>query len=147
MGDHFNLSEGDWPGPIPVPAIDSESYWAGLREGELRILHCVDCGRWVHYPLARCPACHSDDVIPERVSGRAILYSYTIAHRQFVPGIEPPYVVALVELAEQAGLRLLTNLVNCRTEDIEIGMPVRPVFRDVSEEASLVFFEPEEPGR
>jgi uncharacterized OB-fold protein len=134
---------GDWEGPIPVPSIDAEPFWTGLREGELRILHCQNCGHWIHPPLARCPVCHSDQLKAEAVSGRGFLYSFTIAHREFAPGIKPPYVVAVVELEEQPGLRLLTNLVNCNAADVEIGLQVRALFRDVSDDAALVFFEPE----
>jgi uncharacterized OB-fold protein len=134
---------GEWRGPIPVPSIDSEAFWAGLREGELRILHCARCGHWTHPPLAPCPACHSPELAAEAVSGRGFVYSYTIAHREFAPGIEPPYVVAVVELDEQPGLRILTNLVNVNQADVAIGLKVRALFRDVADDAALVFFEPE----
>ena len=59
------------------------------------------------------------------------------------PGIEPPYVVAVVELDEQPGLRILTNLVNVNQADVAIGLKVRALFRDVADDAALVFFEPE----
>ncbi len=34
-------------------------------------------------------------------------------YQPWMPGPEPPYVVAIVELPEQEGLRLTTNIVNC----------------------------------
>lgn len=70
------------------------------------------------------------------------MYSFTVVHREFTPGIVPPYVVALVELDLQEGLRLLTNIVNCAAPEVRIGLPVRPLFRRVTKEAGLVFFEP-----
>ena len=70
------------------------------------------------------------------------VYSYTVVHREFASGVEPPYVAALVEPDEQAGLRLLTNLVNCSETDLAIGMPVRAVFHDIAETSTLLFFEP-----
>jgi uncharacterized OB-fold protein len=41
-----------------------------------------------------------------------------------------PFVVAIVELAEQPGLRLTTNLVNCAVDQVKIGMPVRVLFEN-----------------
>ena len=36
--------------------------------------------------------------------------------------------VAIVEIDEQPGLRLMTNVVNCPAEEVRIGMPVRVTF-------------------
>ena len=55
-------------------------------------------------------------------------------------------MVAMVEIVEQAGLRLKTNLVNCPVEDIRIGMPVRVVFRHLEDPGGdlwLPLFEPD----
>jgi uncharacterized OB-fold protein len=139
----FPFPEGEWKGPIPTPDIDSEAYWQGLKEHELRILHCQVCGHWVHYPLAVCPRCHSFELKAEPIGGTGTVYSFTVTHRQFVPGVDPPYAVAVVEIDEEPGVRMLTNLVNCYEDEIEIGMRVRAVFKDVDEQASLAFFEPE----
>jgi len=46
----------------------------------------------------------------------------------------------VVELEE--GRRLVTNLVQCKIEDIEVGMPVELVFDDVTEEITLPKFRP-----
>ena len=140
---YFPFPEGVWQGPIPVPDLDSEPYWAGLREHEIRLLRCQNCGHWVHYPLAACPRCHGMELAPERIAGTGSLYSFTISHRDFVPGVPPPYAVALVEIDEEPGVRMLSNLVNCYADEIEIGMRVRAVFKDVDEAATLVFFEPD----
>jgi len=51
-------------------------------------------------------------------------------------------VVAIVELEEQAGLRLTTNLVGCAPADVAIGMPVRVVFEDAGDGVFLPLFEP-----
>ena len=50
-------------------------------------------------------------------------------------------MVAIVELPEQEGLRLTTNLVNCALEDVRIGMPVRVLFEQW-EDVWLPLFEP-----
>ena len=134
-----HLADG-YRGPIPVPDPETEFYWSGLAEKELRILRCEQCRHYIHYPLACCPACHSFDVAPEVVSGRATLYSFTDVQMGFVEGIEPPYVVGLVDLVEQPGLRVLSNIVDVNLDDIRIGMPLQAVFRDVAPGTTLLYF-------
>jgi len=48
--------------------------------------------------------------------------------------------MVIVELEE--GVRLMTNIVDCRPEDLYIGMPVKVVFDDVTEEVTLPKFKP-----
>src|SRR3989449_8457980 len=60
-----------------------------------------------------------------------------------MPGMEVPYAIGLVELIEQADLRLTTNIVGCAPDAVTIGMPVRVTFRDVSDEIALPLFEPD----
>jgi uncharacterized OB-fold protein len=51
-------------------------------------------------------------------------------HETYMKGFDAPYVVALVELEEQPGLRLTTNIVGCQVDDVTIGMPVVVEFED-----------------
>ena len=44
-----------------------------------------------------------------------------------------PYVIAIVELDEQAGLRFTTDLVDCDPEEVYIGMPVEVTFEQTGE--------------
>jgi uncharacterized OB-fold protein len=60
---------------------------------------------------------------------------------------DPPHVVALIDLDE--GVRMMTNLVrdedgfpSLAPEEVRIGMPVRVVFHDVTEEITLPKFAP-----
>jgi uncharacterized OB-fold protein len=53
-------------------------------------------------------------------------------------------VIGLVELVEQPGLRLMTNIIHCPPEQVRIGMAVRVVFENVSDEVALPLFEPEQ---
>ena len=114
----FPAPRGDWRGPIPVPDLDSAGFWEGLRHHEIRLLRCRECGYWIHPPLAMCPSCHSFELHFEVTSSVGTVYTYTVIYREFVPGLEPPYVAALVEIPSQSRLRLLTNLVNCTEPDL-----------------------------
>jgi uncharacterized OB-fold protein len=62
------------------------------------------------------------------VSGRATVASFTVNHQVWEPGLDVPYVLALVELEEQPDVRLVTNIVQCSPDDVWIGMPVRVLF-------------------
>jgi len=89
-----------------------------------------------------CPECHSLEFEWAPVSGRGTVYTYTIVTHPLHPHWtdKVPYNVVLVELEE--GIRIVSNLVDCPNESIEIGMPVSVVFEDVSDEISLPFFKP-----
>ena len=127
--------------PWPIPQITDENgaFWTGGRDGELLIFRCTSCGYWIHPPTPRCPQCLSDAVEPQAVSGRGTVYSYTINRQAWVPGLEVPFVIAMVELDEQPGLRLMTNIVDCPTEEVEIGMVVEVAFVERGEAFIPVF--------
>lgn len=56
-----------------------------------------------------------------------------VVRRPSVPGfMEVPYVVALVELPEQPGLRVLARLVDVDADAVEIGMPVSVEFEPLA---------------
>ncbi len=130
---------------LPLPALEPESerFWRACRAGRLEITRCRACGWYVHPPRPVCPRCQAREVTWEAVSGRATLVSYTVNHQRWMPGMEVPYTIGLVELVEQADLRLTTNLVGCAPDAVEIGMPVRVTFREVSDEIALPLFEPD----
>ena len=116
-------------------------FWTGGADGELRFLRCGACRTWIHPPSPRCPACLSTQVGPEAVSGRGVVFSYTFNHQPWVPAPDHPYPIAIVELEEQPGLRLTTNLVNCAPEAVRVGLPVRVVFEQ-HEDVFVPLFEP-----
>lgn len=128
---------------------DSRAYWEGARRRELLILRCRQCGFYVHYPKARCTRCGSGDVTPQRVSGRGTVHSYTITHHKAPPGFEDkvPFGVALVELEEQAGLRVIAHVVDCPPKELRIGMPVEAVYEDVAPDVTLPQFRSRERRR
>jgi uncharacterized OB-fold protein len=72
------------------------------------------------------------------------VFTYTVNHHPFNPAVPVPYLIAIVELVEQHGLRFTTNLVNCASEDAAIGLPVRVVFEQHGE-VYVPLFEPD-PG-
>ena len=126
---------------LPVVDSSNEAFWLSGRDGVLKITHCQACGLWIHPSSAICRRCLSRDVRPDPVSGRGTVATYTINRQAWVPDLTEPYVVAIIELAEQKALHLVSNVVNCPVESVHIGMPVRVTFLQ-QEDVWLPLFEP-----
>jgi uncharacterized OB-fold protein len=128
---------------LPQPTPETAHFWEGTRQGELRLQRCDACQHVYFPPRPFCPRCAHRRVTVIRASGRATLYSYVIHHRP-VPGFEPPYSIAVVELEE--GPRMMTNVVNApqTPEALRLDMPVRVVFQRMTDTITLPLFEPAE---
>jgi uncharacterized protein len=125
----------------PQPTPETQHFWDGTRQHELRLQRCDACGRIYFPPRPFCPACASRSVTVFAASGKAVLYSYVIHHRP-VPGFTPPYAIAVVELAE--GPRMMTNIVDCAQtpEALQLDMPLEVVFEKLDDEITLALFRP-----
>ena len=117
----------------------TEAYWRSGADGRLRIAQCRTCGWRLHPPRPLCPKCRKGEISFEPVSGRGTVYACTINRYAWSPGMTPPYVIAEVELAEQPGLLITTNIVGCAPEDVRIGMPVTVEFEQAGEAFVPVF--------
>lgn len=131
------------PRALPLPTPETQHFWEGTREGELRLQRCDDCNGIYFPPRPFCPQCASRSVSVFAASGRARLYSYVINHRA-PAGWPVPYAVAVVELDE--GPRLMTNIVGCpqTVEALILDMPLEVTFETQNEQITLPFFKPTE---
>lgn len=111
------------------PPEESQPFFDGAREHKLLIQRCRACGTNQFYPRKLCIHCGSLDVEWTQASGRGSVHTYTVVHRG-MPGWreEGPYVAAIVDLVE--GVRMTTNVIDCRPEDVTVDMPVEVVFVD-----------------
>jgi uncharacterized OB-fold protein len=137
------LDEGSaYRKPIPVPTPESEPYWEAIRRHELQLQRCASCGQFWFPPSEVCPDCLSDTWFWTPLSGRATLFSWIVMYRAYHPGFKNdlPYNVAVVELEE--GPRLVSNVVGCSLDELQLGMPLEIVFDDVTPEATLPKFRP-----
>ena len=116
---------------LPRLTDANEHFWTSGQDGVLRFTRCQSCGYWLHPSGPICPTCHSKDLAPEAVSGEAVVHTYTVNHQAWIPGVEVPYVVAIVELEEQSDLRLMTDLPRTPIEDVRIGLPVKVFFEEI----------------
>ncbi|MET9626560.1 OB-fold domain-containing protein [Lentzea sp. NPDC006480] len=132
--------------PTPEPQVtqvirpsvnrDTEYFWEGCNQGELRIQRCGGCGLLRHPPGPMCPECGATKPKYLVSDGRGVVYSYVVHHHPQVPGKQTPFVIALVELDE--GVRMLGEL----DGEPSIGLPVEVVFTKVDDELTMPSWRP-----
>lgn len=130
------------PRPLPVVSPETAPFWEAASDGEFLVCRCNDCELTYYYPRALCPDCFSDDVDWRPAVGTGAVYSYSVTERaDGWPEAALPLVVAYVELTE--GPRVLTNLVDCDPEAIEIGAEVEVAFvpSETHDDLSVPVFE------
>jgi uncharacterized protein len=112
---------------LPQRGGHDRAFWTGGARGQLLIEHCDECARWVHPPVGSCRQC-GGTLTARPVSGRGSVFTYTVNMHAYNPTVPTPYVIAIVELVEQQGLRLAANIVDCEPESVACGMPVEVRF-------------------
>ena len=132
---------------VPLPDLEripdyERGFWEGTRQGELRVQQCSDCGLFRHLPTPMCPECSSLGYAWTRVSGRGFVYSFVIVRHPVHPSIrereQTPYNICVIELVEQEGLRICSNVLQIAPEDISIDMPVQVIFVPAADEPEVV---------
>ena len=123
------------PKPIPVPDSMSAAFWGAADHGELVIQRCGDCRRYAHPPRPLCFECGSQDVRFEPVTGRGMVSTFTVTRQCRNPAFAhlEPYVVAWVELEEQADVRLICNMPADDVERVHIGAEVEVYFEPIGQ--------------
>lgn len=56
-----------------------------------------------------------------------------------MPGLEVPYILAIIDLDDQPGVRLTVRIVGSQPEDLRIGAPVQVDF-EVKEDIAIPVF-------
>ncbi|MFH8637738.1 bifunctional MaoC family dehydratase N-terminal/OB-fold nucleic acid binding domain-containing protein [Streptomyces goshikiensis] len=124
--------------PRPVINRDNHGFWEGVRAHRLLIQRCSSCAT-LRFPwLPGCNACASPEWDTVEACGAGTVFSYVVMHHPPFPAFDPPYAVALVELAE--GVRMIGNITGVPYDKVRIGMPVRLEFLRVDEDLELPVF-------
>jgi len=114
-------------GPLPaVPYLKLPEGGDPYLEGH----KCQACGSVFVGEREVCSKCGARGKLKAvRLSNQGTLYVYSIVHRSF-PGIETPYVSAIVDL--EGGGTVKGNLIGIDPdpEKIEFGMPIEVVYKD-----------------
>jgi uncharacterized protein len=112
--------------PRPATGADSAPFWEFARRGELRAQRCTGCGTLRLPPGPVCPRCWTDAHEWAALSGRGVVQSWVVFHRQYHAAFPVPYVVALVELDE--GPRIESRLVGAEPAELRWRLPVELVW-------------------
>jgi uncharacterized protein len=121
----------------------SEPYWEGTRRKKLVIQYCKATGKYQHFPRpVSIFTGKRRDIEWREVSGKGVVFSYTIAHRG-TPLFRDtePYAIASVTL--DVGVNFIANLINCTAEEIKVGMKVKPHWHPLDDGTHLLMFQPD----
>ncbi len=127
---------------LPALTPETAAFWTGGRDGRLLIQRCTACGQYQHPPLPLCPVCRTETMAPAAVSGRGTVKTFTVNHQPWLPGADPHFVFAAVELPEQPELYVFTNI-EAPAEAIRSGLPVEVCFEQ-QDDVWLPLFRPAE---
>ena len=132
------------PSAVPSTDPDSVTYWKEAGQGRLVITRCPECQAFVWIPRPFCPVHMHTATEWVEVSGRGVVYSYTRVERAdgaFADSV--PYTLAYVELAE--GPRVMTNIIDIGSEQLEVGQEVEVVFHEAADGTAVPRFAPARP--
>ena len=127
--------------PLPTPSKDNAEFWDGLKKHEFRVQRCLGCSSYRWLPKPACPNCMSTDHEWVTTSGEGTVWTFTAIHRAGPAFQEDlPFVVAAVELRESPLKCLVMSwVVDCKPEDVHIGMPVKVKFEDIPGEDMAMY--------
>jgi uncharacterized OB-fold protein len=115
------------PGELAAPHFEA------ARWKKLVIQRCQACATFQHPPRDACSSCRSFDLHWAEVPGTGTIYTYTVVYHPIGPLRDHvPYNIVTV-LLDEAGVRLVSNVVDADPSDLDVGLPVEVVFEDFPE--------------
>lgn len=139
MGKYFE--EG-----MPLPAFerDTQEFWEGCKQHKLLVQRCSQCGAYRFAPTPVCSQCLSFKYSYVESPGLAEVWSFILVPHAVHPAVRAttPYNAVIVQLNDCGGVKLTSNVINCKNEDLYIGMPVKVVWEDRDDGLTVYRFEP-----
>jgi 3-oxo-4,17-pregnadiene-20-carboxyl-CoA hydratase alpha subunit len=127
--------------PRPDPQNEDDArFWNALADGELWIQRCTACSTFRHPPRPVCAQCGARESEAVVVAGTGEVWSFTVIHPPTLPAFadRTPYAAVVVRLDE--GVFLVSNLVDCPPDEIEIGARVELAITRVETDLALPLF-------
>lgn len=126
----------------PRSSDEAQPFWDATREQRFVLPWCTECDEAIWYPRTTCPACFGSTVEWRADTGDGTVYATSV---QLRPGRgrdaeDGPYAVVLVDL--DAGVRMMSNVVGCRPDDVRTGMRVTVAWEPLSDGRNLPVFRP-----
>ena len=113
--------------PVPVPTMDDAAFWDHCAERRLHFQSCAACQQPRHPPTPICSRCGSTRLQWVEAPDQATVFTFTVVHHPSHPAVigHLPYVVAVVDFAQLAQVRLVTNVTDVDPAQVRVGLPVR----------------------
>ncbi len=128
---------------ISMDAV-TEPFWLAARERRLTAPRCAACDTFRLPPTPYCPNCQSKAVDWPTLSGRGVVYSYTVV-RGYPGRPDLLLVPAVVELPDAPGARLVTNVIDIDPADVHIGQALTVDFHPIADDWLLPVFRADGP--
>ena len=122
-----------WPLP-DVTEVD-KPFWDAAQNKKLILQNCRECGRLQYLPRPVCLDCFSLNLDWQESKGTGSIYSFSQVYvpvrpgpRDYVQEMGVPIILAVIELDD--GVRAVSEIVDCKPEDVQIGDRVQVCFRE-----------------
>ena len=127
----YYLPEG-LPAPKPQQDGMDTGFWEAARRHQLVVQRCARCATFQFGPEWICHNCRGGDLKWHRVSGRGRLYTWVRSWNPVHPALKDagPYIIAVVELPDAGGVRMVGNLLGDPMQDAPMDAEVEAVFED-----------------
>lgn len=127
--------------PIPLKTLDNAPYWDAADRHELALQHCQDCQKYFQPAGPSCPKCGGTKISWKLIGAdiKGTVESYIVSYRPFLPGFhnDCPLVIAVVRLVDIPEVTIIANIIDSHPEKIEIGLPVKMTWVDITEDRAL----------
>jgi len=136
-----------FPNSMPAPIVDAHTHpwWEACAQHRLTVQCCRQCNHAQLPPAPCCSQCNGFDFELINLNGKGELYTYTAVHQAVSPEQTLPFIIAVVELDVSGTpcknrVRLMTNIVDVKPEELKIGLPVQGVWETMSKYVSIPRF-------
>lgn len=107
-----------------VRGHDNAWWWEQLEKNKVVVIQrCKGCATLRHPPRPFCNQCQSGswDFVTSKLEGE--IFSFVELHYPEIPGYTYPLMCAVITLDE--GTRILSNIIDCKPEELQIGKRVK----------------------
>ena len=125
----------------PIPLSYTKPFWEGTRQKKLLLQYDKRNSRYQFYWRPVSIYDGLGDLEAREAAGTGEIFTFTIATRARPPfqGHEP-FAIAVVTLTE--GVNIMANVINCTSEELRIGLPVKLCWLPLKNGTNLYAFEP-----
>jgi uncharacterized OB-fold protein len=118
--DHDDAARPGVAGIPPAVTDETAAFWTAAAEGRLVVEGCGRCGAESFPPRGMCRRCRGREMSPVEITGRGRVYSFTVNHQRWMPDLEVPFTIVLVEFPDHPGVRVAGRLRGRSPEDVRI---------------------------